>query len=52
MGVTKSKMREMLNFAADSQKREHDKKIEELKKQHDDNLNSVDTSWRFPAKKH
>ena len=38
MGITKSKMRELLDSAANSQKREHDKKIAELKKQHDENL--------------
>ena len=38
MGVSKSKMREMLEYASRQDKMEHDKKIEELKKQHDENL--------------
>ena len=38
MGVTKSKMREMLEFASQQEKREHDIKIAELKKLHDENL--------------
>lgn len=38
MGITQSKMNERLAEAARSQQREHDKKMEELKKLHDENL--------------
>ena len=42
MGITQSKMNKLLAAAANSQQREHDKKMEELKKLHDENLKNTE----------
>ena len=48
--ISKKKMAEMLDSAANSLRAEHDRKIADLKKQHDHNLQKSQDQWERDMK--
>ena len=48
--VSKKRMAEMLDSAANSLRAEHDRKIADLKKQHDHNLQKSQDQWERDMK--